>query len=567
MFIFASSRKSTVLCTIQLCSFFSLYAQVLTPFEHRDLQLLKTYSDIPGVIAQVDRTKTIIGHAYLEEQLLNLLVDSSQLYKRQEKVKLLLRNSELSQIISNELQLFAAHQNPLHVLKHEDTPCKKMLEHFYFKNKYVSWLNKHPIGLECGQALQMISLFAPIIEHAVIHFLVNEKLHNYLGMCCSHSHHKHKHSHVTPSWLSQTAYYTYNIAHGAIHVMGAKELFEHVYRQYQVIREMQLFLSHIRVCLQIRDRLVATLTAFPEFEELLAAENQTEEFKEFSRLVMADTINITHFEIARPGNVLRAYSLFESVQDELVNYCKPVALTDFYNSIAFVYDEHRSTNTPYTFCTYLEDQKPQLKINGFWNPLFATPQSIDFTVNVGNTDPACVVMTGQNKAGKSTNLYACVATVILGQSLGIAPAHYCAFTPFEHIFTGFNMPARVVEGASLFTTTLEFTNSIFKVAQSKRILVVLDELFNSTHHTKGATLAELFLQQLVTKTDALALVSTHFSQLHNLQHTHPNLFTMLMVERSDEDTDAQYHIERGFLPSSEYDESFNENLLYTVDVF
>ncbi len=541
----------------------TISAHVLTHLEHKDLQLLTAYADGPALVDKISRTKTRVGRDYFAQQLCTPLIDAEQLRQRQETVQLFLNNQPFYQNALQELELFSEHQSALHSLPHDNNTCKKLLQRFYFKNKYTKWLNSYPAGLECGQLLQITSLFAPVIEHAVIHFLVNEKLHSYLGMCCLHSHHKHhKHKHAEPSLLAQCAYYAYNIAHGAIHIMSCKELLEHVYQQYSVIREMQQFLSHIRTCLQVRGRLYQQLRAYPEFAHIISEQELSSECKEFINLVIQDTSLLGAYQAMRPGTILRAYALFDSVQDELFQYCKPVALIDFYYSIATLYKEYNATQTPYNFCNY--HPTTQLEVDGFWNPLFSESQPIDFTMTAGNTDPSCVIVTGQNKAGKSTNLYAIAVCIVMGQSLGIAPAKYCAFSPFEHIFTGFNMPARVIEGASLFTTTIAFTQAVLQAAQLGKTLIILDELFSSTHHVKGAAIAQTFLKSIAQQTNAIALVSTHLSSLAQLQIDHPDLFTTIMVERSEDDD--EYCIKRGFLPVAEYEDSFDPELLYTIDI-
>lgn len=164
-------------------------------------------------------------------------------------------------------------------------------------------------------------------------------------------------------------------------------------------------------------------------------------------------------------------------------------------------------------------------------------QPISQILSFGNDNPQIAIITGANKAGKSTSLCAYATAVVLAQTLAIVPATHCILTPFASIKTGFNMTARVNHGQSLFSASIDFAHDILDYARAKKgshILVIVDELFNSTDFEKGCAIVQKFAQELQQCPSCIALIATHFASLTELEEENPHKFKNYKAEYLDQ---------------------------------
>ena len=558
--------------------FAKINSQVITTDEQRDLQLFSTFAQQPGLIKFIDYTSTKLGNKCLQNQLANPLSDINELNKRQETIKYLLDSSNEStyKSIVEQLKLFANNEKSLELVGTDCQIGNAIIENFYFKNSYLKWLNKYPAGLELGQVTNLVNLFAPIIEHAAMHFLISDKLHNYLGMCCSHSHHDHghkvqkgdkkhksgkhdhKHDHSAPSTAARLAYNAYNIAHTAVHIIGVKGLIDHVRQQINVIKEIQAELIKIRKCVESARHVYELLKSnsplnqnFKNYERirtLFEADNLSENLAEFIGLINLDTFRGEATCFARYGNILRAYDLKKIVTAELIEKLDLIGELDFYVSCAQLYNQFKDSSVPLTFANFNTEKAPYVSIQGFWNPLLEDKQIINEKICFGNDNPKIALVTGPNKSGKSTCLGAITLAIILSQTIGMAPAQFIEFTPFSYIRSGFNMVSRVKQGQSLFTCSLDFANEILNYTKAnKEVLafVVVDELFNSTDFSQGILIARNFVKQLGTRSNCIAIMATHFNSLTELESEDPKIYKNLKTEYIDGVDKAAYSIKRG----------------------
>ena len=247
-------------------------------------------------------------------------------------------------------------------------------------------------------------------------------------MCCGHSHHdhghkeehkhthdhdhkKHKHSKVPPSAGAQFAYYAYNVAHTLIHVIGFKELVDHMYTQALTIKQMQAIIIEIRHCLDATRNIIRTTNALSKdlFEHYQGLEdvcwlNQaalSSDLYEFLTLLQSSTFTGDASLVSRQGNVLRAYALAQKVMPELLEKLQGIGELDTLLTCTKLI-ENPTNGCPFAFAEYIQDENPSLMIQGFWNPIAQWPNMIQETIALGTTHPRVAIITGANKAGKST---------------------------------------------------------------------------------------------------------------------------------------------------------------------
>jgi hypothetical protein len=404
--------------------------------------------------------------------------------------------------------------------------------------------------------VQMANLASPLVEHAIIHFLVSEKLQKYLGICHDHGHHCH---HETPSTGSLFAYNIYNGLHTLIHLAGFKGLIDHMLDQNSVMQTMQKELIDIRACLENAHEIYELLQAHPEiiqslpgFDKLQAlftdSKQLSSELHEFITLIQRDTFAGNPSFFSRSGIILRAYALGQKIHAELKDILTPIAAIDFYCGTAQLMNASHMSETPFTFTQFYEQEKPLLIIKGFWNPLIDNHQPIQEIISLGSQEPHIAIVTGPNKAGKSTSLATLCLAIVLSQTLGIAPALECHLTPFSCIRTGFNMTSRVSQGQSLFSASLDFANNLLTHARTHKnqfILLAIDELFNSTDFQRGSVIARRFANALDTCGNCIALMATHFGTLTQLEEENPCCYKNFKAELIMENHQPRYILEPG----------------------
>lgn len=541
---------------------------LITQAEILDLQLLQTYQGTPGIFSALNKTITGTGSDFLKKRLLNPIANQEQLMRRQQAI-VLIGNPEIKSQLEANLRTFKAHEQGLYsFIRAQDPIAKRAIDNLYFKNRFLRGFNSCPAGLDFAQVIHAINLFAPVVEHAAIHFFISEKLHEYLGMCCSHSHHdhghnahthkehKHKHEHKNPSQGALWAYHAYNITHTLIHLINLKELIEHVREQALTIAQMQEHLIQVRHCLDAARALVNATAHLPtesfEHQALLRAlvyHDQTmlsPELYELVTLLQKNTFAGQASVFSRHGNTLRAYALALQTMPELLAALEGVGELDTLLSCNNLL-ENASKSCPFCLVTFSNSKTPIIALKQFWNLLNKTPNPIQEPLNLGSQNPHVAIITGVNKAGKSTAAGAVAQALVCAQSLGIAPAQTCMVTPFGAIRTCFNANAKVTDGQSLFSASIDFADDVLALSQntSGYVFIATDELFNSTEFSRGQCINEQMALSLAACPNCIALMATHFTQTTTLEQQFPHEIVNLKAEIKDLNGSGVYLLSPG----------------------
>lgn len=551
-------------------SFVSItHAKIITDSEIRDLQLLETYSGAQGLVPLINQSITGIGKDFFKNRTLNPTNDVSLLIQRQAAIQAI-EDPETAATVATILKEYKKHESALYFTQlPQESVAQHIISGFYFKNRYLKKLNEYPAGLAFGQALHTISLCAPVLEHAIIHFLISDKLHEYLGMCCRHSHpdyghkeHKHKdghkahkHSHQPPSAGAVFAYNAYNVAHTAIHVIGFKELVEHMYNQALTIKQMQSTLIEIRHCLDAVHAIVAlsdvlATDAFEHYKALvditlLNKQALSPELFDFLALLKSSTFAGSASLISRQGNVLRAYALAQHVLPELLQHLQGIGELDTLLTCAQLIN-NKNNDCSFNLTQYINDLHPSIIIQGFWNPISQHPNMIEDEILLGQGNPRIGIITGANKAGKSTATAAITLAIVTGQSLGISPAQKCIISPFGAIRTCFNANCKVTNGKSLFSASIDFADATLAESENQDLIfVATDELFNSTELSKGKQINAQMALTMASHSNCIALMATHFTQATALEAQAPDAIINLKAEKRQLNENHEYHLSPG----------------------
>lgn len=282
---------------------------------------------------------------------------------------------------------------------------------------------------------------------------------------------------------------------------------------------------------------------YDEFKHLLWSKNDLDKFKEsFVKLR-------SHFNYD--------FILGEIVV-ESINYVKfgdyLRNILDYISNIDVLISNSKLLNMGYTSPNYdMYNAKPFLHGTNLWNPLLKFDNQVRNNVTLGFTENNTMILTGPNKAGKSTYMRTLILATYLSQSLGITCAETLHFTPFDNMFTYLNVPDSIGK-ESLFEAELErcydYYNTAKNLSKNKKVIGFIDELFTGTNYLEGMSGSYAIIKKISEYPSALTVVSTHFHEICNIKNVQ---YCKFYANVKDENTlqpgesiyDFTYKIENG----------------------
>jgi len=123
-----------------------------------------------------------------------------------------------------------------------------------------------------------------------------------------------------------------------------------------------------------------------------------------------------------------------------------------------------------------------------------------------------IVLTGPNASGKSTLLRIVGCVVLLGQTIGMAPAESCAITPVKYVTTMMGIRDDPAAGRSKFQNELQRAGECIESARSRPGdvgLLLLDEIFGGTDSVQGDVCGSKVLTSMTETTGCLYVLATH----------------------------------------------------------
>jgi len=207
------------------------------------------------------------------------------------------------------------------------------------------------------------------------------------------------------------------------------------------------------------------------------------------------------------------YEIYEQ-SNHLAEVFACVAEMDAYNAIATKIIESQSTLNKFCFVNFIEDAKPRIHAQGFWNVLVTNPVPNNFGEN------GCVVLTGPNAGGKTTSIRALLQNILLGQTFGVAAAQKFEFTMFDVIHSYLNISDDIMNGLSLFASEVKRAQEILEriklLQPTQKFFFALDELFTGTAAQEGEACAYEFVKRIMGFDGVQFIYATHFGKLKEL---------------------------------------------------
>jgi DNA mismatch repair ATPase MutS len=513
--------------------------------EHDDIHtrlsaLLNTFAQNEKSLEQIAQPSTQIEKAFLEN--LYFSHDSFKKYNHDPAYLELGQVAYLGNLCSSLAQhaltyaIFTWGLNEEHVcINHparemDQTDTQKDSVHTEKKNKHA---DAHPDHENKKKHTHEADKHTKDKQHAHQH-------HHDKNKACSESHDDHGCDH--PSHASKNVFKT----------LAQSKSFRYAFQLWHVVAQVQELYSiqsvvrhHLKCIGTMQDQLISVATSIRTLKKLHAVLEKHPEIssnlphyqelhnvcrgttispnlKQLLALLATKTFSSTPSIFSRIGIILAAYKLVQEVGNELQPALNAVAELDVYLSCAKLVKNHQSGPLCYCFASYQQNSTcPLLEACNFWHPLAQEQTIVLNSISLGSGNhPRNIIITGPNASGKSTSLKEIILCAYLAQTLTIVPAEKYSQTMYKEIYSSMVVSDNIRKNMSLFVTEIndaeELLTRVNSLEEGEYMLIALDELFKSTSHEKGQSVARKLLQHLYACPQIITLTSTHFSELSAL---------------------------------------------------
>lgn len=196
------------------------------------------------------------------------------------------------------------------------------------------------------------------------------------------------------------------------------------------------------------------------------------------------------------------------------------------------------------FPEFVEQDEPFFEAQGLYHVLLPVPVAYDFSLNQGNN---FLFLTGANMAGKSTLIKAVGSSVFLAHiGMGV-PAKNMRLSLFDGLLTNINVADNIAKGESYFFNEVQrIKNTIYKINDGKKWLVLIDELFKGTNVQDAMKCSLTVIKGLIKIKNSLFILSTHLYEIGEELKQYPNIsFKYFETNVMDDQLEFSYQLKEG----------------------
>jgi DNA mismatch repair protein MutS len=220
-------------------------------------------------------------------------------------------------------------------------------------------------------------------------------------------------------------------------------------------------------------------------------------------------------------------------------------LIDIYGRLEAWYSMAMAVKTYHLqFPEFVDQEEPFFEAQGLYHVLLPTPVAYDFSLEPGNN---FLFLTGANMAGKSTLIKAVGSSVFLAHiGMGV-PAKSMRLSLFDGLLTNINVEDNIVKGESYFFNEVQrIKNTIYKINDGKKWLVLIDELFKGTNVQDAMKCSLTVIKGLIKIKNSLFILSTHLYEIGEELKKYPNIsFRYFETNVMDDQLVFSYQLKEG----------------------
>lgn len=196
------------------------------------------------------------------------------------------------------------------------------------------------------------------------------------------------------------------------------------------------------------------------------------------------------------------------------------------------------------FPEFLVQDQPYLEAKGLYHVMLPEPVAYDLELQPGAN---FLFLTGANMAGKSTLIKAVGAAVFLAHVGMAVPAKSMRLCLFDGLLTNINVADNIAKGESYFFNEVQrIKNTIYKIRDGKKWLVLIDELFKGTNVQDAMKCSLAVIKGLIRIKNSLFILSTHLYEIGEELRQYPNIsFRYFETNVSDDQLEFSYQLKEG----------------------
>lgn len=187
---------------------------------------------------------------------------------------------------------------------------------------------------------------------------------------------------------------------------------------------------------------------------------------------------------------------------------------------------------------------PYINAKGLYHVLLPQPVPYDIEMNIASN---FIFLTGANMAGKSTFIKAVGSAVFLAHlGMGV-PAKEMRMTVFDGLLSNINVVDNIIKGESYFFNEVQrIKNTIIKINDGRRWLVLIDELFKGTNVQDAMKCSSTVIKGLIKISNSLFILSTHLYEIGEELNKYPNIsFKFFETKVREDQLEFSYQLKEG----------------------
>jgi len=196
------------------------------------------------------------------------------------------------------------------------------------------------------------------------------------------------------------------------------------------------------------------------------------------------------------------------------------------------------------FPVFTISEEPVLKAEKLYHILLDNPVAYNIELNAKNN---FIFLTGANMAGKSTFIKAVGSSVFLAHiGMGV-PAKSMELSLFDGLLSNINVVDNVIKGESYFYNEVQrIKNTILKITDSRKWLILIDELFKGTNVQDAMKCSTVVIEGLIKIKRSLFILSTHLYEIGDELKKYPNIdFKYFETNVTDDKLSFSYQLKNG----------------------
>lgn len=193
---------------------------------------------------------------------------------------------------------------------------------------------------------------------------------------------------------------------------------------------------------------------------------------------------------------------------------------------------------------FIHQQQPLINARQLYHILLPAPTPYDVQLSPDNN---FLFLTGANMAGKSTFIKAVGSTVFLAHlGMGV-PAQSMQLTLFDGLLSNINVVDNIVKGESYFFNEVQrIKNTILKINDGRKWLVLIDELFKGTNVQDAMKCSSVVIKGLIKIKNSLFILSTHLYEIGEELKQYSNIsFRYFETAVKDDQLEFSYQLREG----------------------